>query len=84
MILRGAYNIENCQIIEYVIRLLDKISVVGKQGYRSSREYEWIEEQIQIIFQNEVIKESSSLYVFNVVVVGKKNSIMNPNYNPNR
>ncbi len=28
-----AYNIGNCQIIEHIIRLLDKTSVVGKQGY---------------------------------------------------
>ena len=33
------YNIENCQMIEYVIKLLNKILVVGKQDYQSLREY---------------------------------------------
>ena len=45
---------------------------MGKQGHRSSREHEWIEEQVQIMLQNRVIEESSSPYAFNVVVVGKK------------
>ncbi len=48
---------------------------MGKQDYRSPREHEWIEEQIQIMLQNGVIEESSSLYVFNVVVVGKKDRV---------
>ena len=71
---RGAHNIGNCRTIEHVIRLLDKTPVVGKQDHWSSREHEWIEEQVQIILQNGVIEESSSSYVFNVIVVGKKNS----------
>jgi len=45
---------------------------VGKQGHRSPREYEWIEEQVQIMLQNGVIEELSSPYIFNVVVVEKK------------
>ncbi len=69
---REAHNIENCQTIEHAIRFLDKTLVVEKQGYRLPREYEWIEKQVQIMLQNGVIKESSSLYTFNVVVVGKK------------
>jgi len=48
---------------------------VGKQGYRSSREHEWIEEQVQIMLQNEIIKESNSPYTFNVMIVGKKNGV---------
>ncbi len=72
VISRGAYNIRNCWTIEHAIKLLDKIPVVGKQGHRSPREHEWIEEQVQIMLQNGVIEESSSLYAFNVVVVGKK------------
>src|SRR6266542_6686841 len=72
VISQGAHDIGNCQTIEYVIRLMDEILVVGKQGYRSLREHEWIEEQVQIMFQNGVKEESSSTYVFNVVVVGKK------------
>ncbi len=41
---QGAHNIGNCQTIEYAIRLLDKIPVVGKQGHQLPREYKWIEE----------------------------------------
>ncbi len=40
VVLRGVHDIGNYQTIEYVIRLLDETSVVGKQNYRSSREYE--------------------------------------------
>ncbi len=29
----GAHDIGNCRIIEHVIRLLNKTSVVGKQGH---------------------------------------------------
>ncbi len=69
---REAHNIGNCQTIEHAIRLMDETPVVGKQGHRSPREHEWIEEQVQIMLQNGVIKESSSPYAFNIVVVGKK------------
>ncbi len=69
---RGAHDIGNCRTIEHAIRLLDETPVVGKQGHRSPREHEWIEEQVQIMLQNGVIEESSSPYAFNVVVVGKK------------
>jgi len=71
---RGAHDIGNCQTIEHAIRLMDETPVVGKQGHRSPREHEWIEEQVQIMLQNGVIEESSSPYVFNVVVVGKKDN----------
>ncbi len=67
-----AHDIGNCRTIEHAIRLIDETPVVGKQGHRSSREHEWIEEQVQIMLQNGVIEESSSLYAFNVVVVEKK------------
>jgi len=51
---------------------MDETPIVRKQGHCSLREYEWIEEQVQIMLQNEVIEESSSPYAFNVVVIGKK------------
>ncbi len=72
VISREAHNIGNYRIIEHAIRLLDEIPIVGKQGHRSLREHEWIEEQVQIMLQNGVIEESSSPYAFNVVVIGKK------------
>ena len=43
---RGAHDIGNCRTIEHAIRLMDETPVVGKQGHRSPREYEWIEEQV--------------------------------------
>src|SRR6266540_5841360 len=72
---QGAHDIGNYRTIEHAIKLMDETSVVGKQGHRSSREHEWIEEQVQIMLQNGVIEESSSLYAFNVVVVGKKDGV---------
>ncbi len=46
---RGAHDIRNCRTIEHAIRLMDETPVVGKQGHRSSKKHEWIEEQVQII-----------------------------------
>ncbi len=43
---REVHDIENCWTIKHAIRLLDKTPVMGKQGYRSPREHEWIEEQV--------------------------------------
>src|SRR6266498_5820436 len=72
---RGAHDIGNCQTIEHAIRFMDETLIVGKQDHRLPREHEWIEKQVQIMLQNGVIEESSSLYVFNVVVVGKKDRV---------
>ena len=69
---RKVHDIGNCRTIEHAIRLMDETPVVGKQGHRSPREHEWIEEQVQIMLQNGVIEESSSPYAFNVVVIRKK------------
>jgi len=44
IVFQGAHNIRNCQTIEHAVKLLDEIPVVGKQGHRSPREHEWIEE----------------------------------------
>ncbi len=41
---QGAHDIGNCRTIEYIIRFMDETPVVGKQGHRSPREHEWIEE----------------------------------------
>ncbi len=71
---RGAHDIGNCRTIEHAIRLMDETLVVGKQDHHSPREHKWIEEQVQIMLQNEVIEESSSPYAFNVVVIEKKDS----------
>ncbi len=43
MIFREAHDIRNYWIIEYVIRFLNETSVVGKQGHRLLKEYEYIE-----------------------------------------
>ncbi len=41
-------------------------------GYHTPKEHQWINEQVEIMLKNGVIEESSSPYVFNVIVVGKK------------
>jgi len=51
---------------------MDETPVVGKQSHHSPRKHEWIEEQVQIMLQNRVIEESSSPYIFNIIIVGKK------------
>ncbi len=40
VVFQGTHDIGNCQTIEYIIRLLDKTPVVGKQGHQSPREHE--------------------------------------------
>ena len=50
------------------------ILVVGKMGYHIPKEHKWIEEQVKIMLENGIVEESNSLYTFNVVVVGKKDS----------
>ncbi len=49
VVLWGAHDIGNCQIIEHAIRLLDETLVVSKQGYWSFKENKWIKEQVQIM-----------------------------------
>ena len=51
------------------------VPVVEKMGYHTSKEHKQIEEQVKIMLENRVIKESNSPYTFNVVVVGKKDGV---------
>ncbi len=62
----------NYTSIEHAIRLVSEVPVVGKMGYHTPKEHQWINEQVEIMLKNSIIEESSSLYAFNVVVVGKK------------
>ena len=69
---KGSHNIRNCLTIEHTIRLMMDVSVVGKMRYHIPKKYKQIEDQVKIIIENEVIKESNNLYTFNIVVVEKK------------
>src|SRR6266540_2223681 len=69
---KGAHDIGNCTSIEHAIRLVSEVPVVGKMGYHTPKEYQWINEQVEIMLRNGVIEELSSSYAFNVVVVRKK------------
>ena len=40
IISQGAYDIGNCHMIKYIIRLLDETLIVEKQGYQSLKKYE--------------------------------------------
>ncbi len=60
-------------MIEYAIRLMTDVPVVRKMRYHTLKEHKWIEDQVKIMLENEVIEELNSPYAFNVVVVGKKN-----------
>ena len=60
-------------MIEHAIKLITDMSVIGKMGYHTLKEHKWIEDQVKIMLENEVIKESNSPYAFNVIVVEKKN-----------
>ena len=42
---------------------------------RSAKENEWIKGQINEMLKNGVIEPSISLYVFNIVIVGKKDGV---------
>ncbi len=69
---KGSYDIGNCLNIEHVIRLTTDVLVIGKMGYHIPKEHKWIEDQVKIMLENKVIEELSSLYTFNIVIVGKK------------
>ena len=69
---KGAHDIGNCTSVEHAIRLVSEVPVVRRMGYHTPKEHQWINEQVEIMLKNGVIEESSSPYVFNVVVVGKK------------
>ncbi len=71
---KGPHDIENYLTIEYAIRLMTDVSVVGKIGYHIPKEHKWIEEQVKIMIENRVIEKSNSLYAFNIIVVEKKDS----------
>jgi len=70
---KGSHDIGNCLMIEHAIKLITDMSVIGKMGYHTLKEHKWIEDQVKIMLENEVIKESNSPYAFNVIVVEKKN-----------
>ena len=70
---KGPYDIGNCLTIKYAIRLITDVSVVEKMEYHTLKEHKQIEDQIKIMLENRVIEELNSLYVFNIVIVGKKN-----------
>src|SRR6266542_1212479 len=72
IISKGEHEIGNCTSVEHAIRLVSEVPVVGKMGYHTPKKHQWINEQVEIMLKNGVIEESSSLYAFNVVVVGKK------------
>ncbi len=75
IVLKGPHDIRNCLTVEYVIRLTTDVSVVGKMRYHIPKEHKWIEDQIKIMLENIVIEESNSSYIFNVVVVEKKDEV---------
>ena len=69
---KGSHDIGNCLTIKHIIRLTINISIVGKIEYYIPKEHKWIKDQVKIILENRVIKESNSPYVFNVVIIRKK------------
>src|SRR6266498_5706512 len=69
---KGPHDIGNCTSVEHTIRLINEVPVIRKMEYHTSKKHQWIDEQIEIILKNGVIKESSSPYAYNVIVVEKK------------
>src|SRR6266540_6313417 len=72
VVFKGPYDIGNCKLVKYDIRLNDEKLIKHKQSLRSAKENEWIKEQIDEMLKNGVIEPSTSPYVFNIVIVGKK------------
>src|SRR6266498_2495303 len=70
---KGLHDIGNCKLVKHDIRLNDERPIKRKQSSRSAKENEWIKEQIDEMLKNGVIEPSTSPYVFNIVIVGKKN-----------
>src|SRR6266542_7154952 len=69
---KGSYNIGNCKLIKYDIRLNDKRPIKRKQSPRSAKENKWIKGQIDEMLKNGIIESSTNSYAFNIVIVGKR------------
>src|SRR6266498_652741 len=69
---KGPHDIGNCTQVKHDIRLNDDKPIKCKQSPRSTRENEWIKGQIDEMLKNGVIEPSTSPYVFNIIIVGKK------------
>src|SRR6266542_3585437 len=69
---KGSHDIGNCTQVKHDIRLNDERPIKRKQSPKSAKENEWIKGQIDEILKNGVIEPSTSPYVFNIVIVGKK------------
>ncbi len=70
---KGSHDIRNYKLVKYDIRLTNERPIKWKQSPRSVKKNEWIKGQIDEMLKNEVIEPSTSLYAFNIVIVGKKN-----------
>ncbi len=72
VVFKGPYDIGNCKLVKYDIRLNDEKLIKHKQSLRSAKENEWIKEQIDEMLKNGVIESSTSPYAFNIIIVEKK------------
>ncbi len=72
---KESYDIKNCKLIKYNIRLNDERSIKCKQSLRLIKKNEWIKGQIDKMLKNGVIESFTSLYIFNIIIVRKKDRI---------
>src|SRR6266498_393000 len=72
VVFKGPHNIGNCTLVKHDIRLTDERPIKRKQSPRSAKENEWIKGQIDEMLKNGIIEPLTSPYVFNIVIVGKK------------
>jgi len=72
VVFKGPHDIRNYKLVKHNIRLNDERLIKCKQLPRSTKKNEWIKGQIDEILKNGVIELSTSPYVFNIIIVRKK------------
>ncbi len=72
VVLKRPYDIKNCKLVKYNIRLEDKRPIKYKQFLKSIKKNNWIKGQIDEMLKNKIIEPSTNFYTFNIIIVGKK------------
>ncbi len=72
VVFKEFHDIRNCKLVKHDIRLNNERPIKCKQSPRLAKENEQIKGQIDEMLKNGVIKPLISPYVFNIIIVKKK------------
>jgi len=75
VVFKEFHDIRNCKLVKHDIRLNNERPIKCKQSPRLAKENEQIKGQIDEMLKNGVIKPLISPYVFNIIIVEKKDKV---------